>query len=378
MTVELTASQDACQPLSFCPRGVAVVWLPPRREIHPAKGRTRKALLRLTVSFGLGACVMFATATAATAPVSFPARDMASLPEPRIALPPPAQPDLASLVPARDIAEFDPREAIVPVSAADTGDVRAHIIAAMPLTGAEQARGGAKPDGGRPEADAYVHFDGMRVPRWIVETIMQASEATGVDPVYMMALADKESSFLPDNKAATSSAEGLFQFIEGTWLEVVRSFGARHGLRAEAEAIRRTAGRIEVPDEAMRDHILGLRRNPFLSALMAAEMLKRDRATIEEKLGRIISRSEFYLAHFFGVDSASKFMSLVEGKPQQSAPRIFPAAAKANRRLFFEKSGRKTRHLTVAEVYDRIDDMIDRRLERYEDVSALAVSAADL
>ena len=116
----------------------------------------------------------------------------------------------------------------------------------------------------------------------------------------------------------------------------------------------------------MREHILGLRRNAYVSALMAAEMMKRDTATIEAKLGRKISRSEFYLSHFFGVDSASKFMRLVDDKPKQSAPAAFPAAAKANKSLFFTKAGRKTRQLTVAEVYEKIDDMIDTRLDRYE------------
>lgn len=378
MTVELTASQDACQPLSFCPDGEAVFWLSSRSEPQRARSQSRNALLRLAVSFSLGMCMMFATATAATAPVSLLVRNTATIPELRIALPPAASVDLSSIVPVRNVVDFDPREAFIPGPAADPGDVRAQIIAAMPLRDLERSEGSADRDDRRAETQTYVHFDGIRVPRWIVETILQASQVTGVDPVYMMALADKESSFLPNNKAATSSAEGLFQFIEGTWLDVVRSFGAKHGLMAEAEAIRRTAGQIGVPNEAMKEHILGLRRNPYLAALMAAEMLKRDRAMIEDKLGRVISRSEFYLPHFFGVDSASKFMSLVEEKPRQSAQRIFPAAAKANKRLFFEKSGRKTRQLTVAEVYDRIDDMIDKRLERYEDVSALAVSSADL
>ena len=54
----------------------------------------------------------------------------------------------------------------------------------------------------------------MRVPRWLAETVVRAADATGVDPSYMMALADKESSLLPDNKAPTSSAEGLLQFVE--------------------------------------------------------------------------------------------------------------------------------------------------------------------
>src|SRR3712207_2536335 len=51
-------------------------------------------------------------------------------------------------------------------------------------------------------------FEQMRVPRWLAETVVRAAQVTGVDPAYMMALADKESSLLPNNKARTSSAEG--------------------------------------------------------------------------------------------------------------------------------------------------------------------------
>src|SRR5215218_9808512 len=51
-------------------------------------------------------------------------------------------------------------------------------------------------------------FEQMRVPRWLAETVVRAAQTTNVDPAYMMALADKESSLLPDNKARTSSAEG--------------------------------------------------------------------------------------------------------------------------------------------------------------------------
>jgi len=72
-------------------------------------------------------------------------------------------------------------------------------------------------------------FEQMRVPRWLAETVVRAAQVTGVDPAYLMALADKESSLLPDNKARTSSAEGLFQFVEGTWLDVLRRYGPKHG-----------------------------------------------------------------------------------------------------------------------------------------------------
>src|SRR4051794_38112576 len=89
--------------------------------------------------------------------------------------------------------------------------------------------------GGNPN-DVLV-FEQMRVPRWLAETVVRAAQVTNVDPAYLMALADKESSLLPDNKAHTSSAEGLFQFVESTWLEVLRRYGSKHGYAAEAEAI---------------------------------------------------------------------------------------------------------------------------------------------
>src|SRR4051812_25773747 len=78
-------------------------------------------------------------------------------------------------------------------------------------------------------ASEVIVFEKMRVPRGLAETVVRAAYATNVDPAYMMALADKESSFLPANKARTSSAEGLFQFIESTWLDVLRRYGAKHG-----------------------------------------------------------------------------------------------------------------------------------------------------
>jgi Transglycosylase SLT domain. len=386
MTVDLTASHDACQPLSLCHNDEPVFWLTPRGQERPgnAPGLLR-SLLRLTSSLGLGACLTVATASAATAPAVAAGKDILSAPEPQIVLPPPAPTDLsdveatgairvaAVLPPARP----DPLEAIVPVRPADTRDVRASIITSMPLTTAPDTRPQDEKDRMAAREQEHVTFDTMRVPRWIVDTILRASEETGVDPVYMMALADKESSFLPENRAATSSAEGLFQFITSTWFEAVRSFGPQHGFDAEAKAIKSTDGQLSVPDGPMREHILGLRRNPYVSALMAAEMMKRDRTKIEGRLGRKITRSEFYMAHFFGVDSASKFIALLDDKPKQSATRVFPAAAKANRSLFSAKSGRKTRQLSVAEVYDKIDGMIDKRLNRYEDVST-TVATSDL
>jgi hypothetical protein len=178
-------------------------------------------------------------------------------------------------------------------------------------------------------------FEQMKVPRWLAETVVRAAQVTGVDPAYMMALADKESSLLPDNKARTSSAEGLFQFVEGTWLEVLRRYGPKHGYAAEAESIQVVEGRPAVSDGNERERILRLRRDPYLSALMAGEMITTHRQILAGKVARDPSFAELYMGHFLGVNGASRFMALLSDKPRKSASKASPHAGKANHALFF-------------------------------------------
>ena len=277
---------------------------------------------------------------------------------------------VAHTAPAANSAPAD----TVPVAAPTSrpGGDRAPVASGMEPSPAGDGRTCQPAPSGTVEADPNerLRFGDMEVPRWIVDTIRRAAAETGVDPVYLMALADKESSFLVEAKPSTSSAEGLFQFIAGTWLQVVKTYGAKHGRAAEAAAIISAKGQLSIPDGDTRERILNLRRDPYLSALMAAEMLKRDRARIEPKVGRNLDATDSYLAHFLGADSAGRFMALLGDKPEQSAQKALPKAARANRSLFFAREGKKVRQLTVAEVYERIDRMMDHRVERYEGVTA--------
>ena len=221
------------------------------------------------------------------------------------------------------------------------------------------------------QGEDAIRFGERSVPRRVVDTIVKASDEAGVDPVYMMALADKESSFDTDAKAGTSSAQGLFQFVARTWLEMIRDYGARYGLADEAAAVKGRGAAISVAG-GLRARVLGLRNDPRVAALMAAELIKRDRERIEARVGRALTTTELYLAHFLGTASAGRFLSLSSEKPDEVAGREFRSAARANRSLFTEKTGGKRRSLTVAELHGRIDGMIDRRLNRYQGVAAVA------
>ena len=217
-------------------------------------------------------------------------------------------------------------------------------------------------------APGVLQFGPMRIKRDLVETVVRAARDTDTDPTLLMAIADKESAFAPTVKASTSSATGLFQFIDSTWLRVVRDFGAEFGLEREAALIDSSDGAL-APSERRR--ILAMRNNPYLSALLAAKMLKHDAAKISARIGRDLSGGETYLAHFLGPSDAERFIYKLETEPHYAAPKLLPKPARANRSIFYGAAHRRAKALTVADVHRKFETMMDLRAERYRGVEKL-------
>ena len=211
-------------------------------------------------------------------------------------------------------------------------------------------------------------FGPMRLKRELVKTMVDASFLAGVDPRLLMAIADKESSFIVRARASTSSATGLFQFIETTWLRAIRDHGPRFGLAQEAALVEIGEAGANIPDERERERILNMRNDPLLSTLMAASMLRMEQEKLAERLGRSITDADVYLVHFLGPAGAQKFLSVLAEKPKTPAARLLPKAAKANRPIFFATRKRKTQSLSVAQVHEKIGSSLERRLVRYRDL----------
>lgn len=170
--------------------------------------------------------------------------------------------------------------------------------------------------------------------------IQQAAARTGVDFGYLLGQARIESGFDPNARARTSSATGLYQFIEQTWLATVDRHGAQHGLGWAANAIQRGAnGRYHVADPRLRQAILDLRRNPEASAAMAAEFAADNGQYLERRLGRPAESVDLYLAHFLGAGGAARFLRAHDANPDGAAASILPAAARANRWVFYNRDG---------------------------------------
>lgn len=184
--------------------------------------------------------------------------------------------------------------------------------------------------------------------------IRDAAQATGVSFEYLLAQANQESRLNPEAKSSKSSAMGLFQFTSGTWMEMVKLHGADHGLEQYSDAIVKGAdGRWTVKDKALKKEILDLRKDPRLSALMAAEYAKDNEQVLESKLGRQVSTQDLYLAHFLGAGGALKVLKGRHEPDTDQQPAELAGAAQANPDVFMDPASGEQRSL--ASVYSAVE-----------------------
>ena len=163
------------------------------------------------------------------------------------------------------------------------------------------------------------------------ETIEGAAKVTGVDPNLMLGIAGMESSFDPNAKAKTSSASGLYQFVSDTWSEMISKHGKKYGLDANSSPMDAKA-----------------------NALMGGEFLKANIKSIANSKPNP-TNTDLYLAHFLGAGGARKFFA---ASADEIGAKILPAAAKANKSIFYNGSTPRT----VSEIYSLMDNKVNTTL----------------
>ena len=169
----------------------------------------------------------------------------------------------------------------------------------------------------------------------IKDIITNAAKKVGLDPKTLLAFAAVESDMNPNAKAKTSSAAGLFQFINSTWKEVLGKFGKKHSLPANASPL-----------------------DPEASSLMAAEYLKQNAKGLSSVKSNT-NPTDLYLTHFLGLGGARKFLRI---SPEEKPAEQMQAAAQANRNIFFDKSGQAK---TSRMVYSSLSEKIQKKAALY-------------
>lgn len=183
----------------------------------------------------------------------------------------------------------------------------------------------------------------------IVGAIRDAARATGASFQYLLATAQVKSSLNATATVSTSSAKGLFQFVDQTWLATMKQAGPALGYGKYADAIVQTpTGNYAVPDPAMRREILALRDDPVANAALAGAFTQQNAALLTQRIGRTPTEGELYIAHFLGAGGGAQLINLASQNPNATAASIFPSAAKANPTIFYDRQGHAR---SAAEVY---------------------------
>jgi hypothetical protein len=187
----------------------------------------------------------------------------------------------------------------------------------------------------------------------VAGAIRQASQATGASFNYLLATAQVESGLDPQAGASTSSARGLFQFIEQNWLATMKQSGDALGYGRYAAVITQTAsGPYEVTDPPLRNEILKLRNDPTANAVMAGAFTSTNAAELTQQLGRAPSEGELYIAHFLGSGGAARLIGIAASNPTANAAASFAGAARANPSIFHDHATGAAR--SVAQVRDAL------------------------
>lgn len=137
----------------------------------------------------------------------------------------------------------------------------------------------------------------------VLGIIDEAGDTVGVDSSILAAIAKVESGLRPGVKAGTSSATGLFQFIDSTWRGMVKKYGKEHGIK------------------------LGDKKDPRANAIMGALFTRDNTASLRKALGREPGIREIYLAHFSGVGTAIKVLRKIDSNPNAPVESVYSAAA---------------------------------------------------
>jgi len=188
----------------------------------------------------------------------------------------------------------------------------------------------------------------ISVPQNVQTALTAAGTRNGVDFSYLLQTAIRESSLNPEAKASTSSAVGLFQFLEGTWLQVMKEDGPRLGYSQYADLIQKGSdGIYRVSDPTQKAAILKLREDPHIAADLAAAFTRSNGEYLSTRFGRNPSAGELYIAHFLGAEGAERMFKAGLEDPEQLAVNLFPRQADANHNIFYSDGQPRT----IREVY---------------------------
>lgn len=202
-----------------------------------------------------------------------------------------------------------------------------------------------------------------------VAAIAIASYETGIDFELLIMKATLESQMgRYDEPLLGGSARGLFHFMPANWLTLFSWFGADfdNGVYADAaRQIKFDGAEPYVDDPVLKQKILDLRSDHYVAAFIKGMQIRKDeRPVLRTVLGREPTYTDYYVAHFLGLERAKMFYRNLRNNPKSiAAPVMTRELSDPNNYGVFYRG--KTA-LTFRQVYDRLGRIITNILNNVE------------
>lgn len=181
----------------------------------------------------------------------------------------------------------------------------------------------------------------------VINIIKTKAPLFHLDPMLLLAIGNIESGLDPLAKASTSSAAGLFQFIDSTWLNLLLKYGPKWKTTVTGWN---------------KEMIKNLKFDPVVSTLMMGELVHENKVYLATKMpGYEPTNSMLYLAHFFGPSAALRFLTYLKASPDSPACDMFKSEAKANPSVFYKVPSLRLKPKT----YEEINQWVNKRLLDY-------------
>lgn len=209
--------------------------------------------------------------------------------------------------------------------------------------------------------DAIKETGGVQYPNLPADYSSYVNDATSrfnVSASMLGGTVERESGGNPNAKSSTSSASGLTQFTDSTWLGVMK------------DPVTQKRMGIDLSGKSDAE-ILAMRGDPHTAILATAALAEKNKDYLSLKLGRDPDDAEVYMAHFLGADGAYGLIDANTKNPNQSAVSVVGnKVALANRNIFYSHSGKEK---SIGEVYNSIarDFTFQPSQAQYGDVKTL-------
>lgn len=195
----------------------------------------------------------------------------------------------------------------------------------------------------------------------IHDTIKEGAKIVGIPSQVMMSKAYMESGFDPQARPWSkkqnrflSSAKGLYQFLDGTWAEMMQKYANKYGIPKGTSQY-----------------------DPVASTLFAAEYSKSATGSIKQIIGRDLTGTDYYLPHFMGPGGARTYLSALTKDPNGSAAAAMPKAAKDNPDVYYS-GGRPRTNIELYKYFQGRVATADKATAKYMGGEATVPSAAPM